>query len=154
MGNYANIYVSYKVNGKCNHHIYTLQTAVCHNVIFSWTDVATTLHIYYILHCYCVLHVDPTLLHISLRNSKLQHLFHILLLYMCQQQICHICKLVYMQGICTNIFATYEVTCNYNHHVYYILCKLQMATLLFAPEQIWPLHYKYMPHCSAVVVYI
>ena len=37
---------------------------------YTWTCMPATLHIYAQLHCYCSLHIDPTLLHIQIKNNN------------------------------------------------------------------------------------
>ena len=78
----------------------------------------TTLCMHVLLHFYCTLYIDPTLLHTSFQNNKLQHLFTTLLQNMCQQliwplmpQIWHMPHLLNMHlcGKCASIYAIYKV---------------------------------------------
>ena len=69
----------------------TRNTGTCIFILVAWTsepNMPTTLHINLPLHCYCSLQIESTWLHKSVKNHILQHLFTILLPYICQQHIC------------------------------------------------------------------
>ena len=116
--NYASIYTSNKliwINYVTRSTgIYTFDiTDIC-----SWTNMPGTLDKHVPRHFFCILNIDPTLLHIPIKISKLQHLFSTLLQNMWPQQICphvpqigHIPKLldVHLWEKYANIHATYEV---------------------------------------------
>ena len=67
-----------------------------------------TLHIHVPLHYFCSLHIEPTLLRISVKRKKKCPM---LLPHTCQQEICHIPKLlnVHLWGKNANVYVTYEV---------------------------------------------
>ena len=93
----------------------TLNKSVCH---IKHTNTHLYVYIYISLHCYCSLHTDPRLLHISLKNYKLQLLFTIILPYMCQKQMClqmpHTCYIQnyikYIKGEHASISVTHKLT--------------------------------------------
>ena len=82
----------------------------------SRTNKPATLTIYILLYFYCSLLIDPTLLHTSVKNKKMQHLLTKLLQNMCQTEICPsnvICMPYALIMQCASIgevCATYELT--------------------------------------------
>ena len=63
-------------------YLMSLNKYTCH--IENWTTTVIMLYG----------HINPVFLHILTKHNQLQHLLHMLLLCMGQQQICHIYKLV------------------------------------------------------------
>ena len=78
----TNIYAINYITCSFNHHIYTLKRK------------AAILHIHVPLHFYCFLHIDPILLHISLKKTTKCNIFTKLLPQMCQKTImCFKCQM-------------------------------------------------------------
>ena len=84
--NYISKYASYELT-TIDNMIRNTSIHTFHIIgIYPWTNIPTRLHIYFPVHCYCGLYVEPTLLPISVKNNNLQ------LLWPCY---CHICSKKY-----------------------------------------------------------
>ena len=113
------------------------------------------------LHCYCSLYTDHRSLHISLKKQPATFISHLTAVSHQMLHICHKCKLchTYIQGEYTYTYATYEVTCNYNHytanttiHHTVIWSWTNMATTLntFLPLHCYCILHIY-PHITACI---
>ena len=103
-----------------------------------WTNMPPTSHTYVPLHCYSILHIDPTLLDTEVQKKWLQLFITMLLPYMCHQVCPYICL----------IWHQWNQQCDYKHWYTYI------HIITYAPEQACLPHCTYMFHCSANIVYI
>ena len=114
--NYVSIYASYELTAITNVtrstciYIFSI-TSIC-----PWTNMPSTLHKYGPLHFYYSLHIQPTMLHISIENQYMAtFLYHttakyVTLIYMplkCQiHAICQITWCAHMMKVCQYIWHT------------------------------------------------
>ena len=74
------------------------------------------------LHCYCSLHINPTLLQMSIRKQQTVIFIscHIVIYVLAKNKSTKsILPDMHILVGFTNVYATYEVTCYYNHHTYF-----------------------------------
>ena len=114
------------------------------------TNTSATLHKYFSLHFYCSLHINPTLVHTSIKISKLQHFFTIVLLSVCRQQIC------LSSTACKATYPNYFMFINGSSMPIYVqhTNSPHFTSLAYAPQQIHLPHYTYIFHCTSTVVCI
>ena len=74
--NYVSIYASHELNAINN----VTRSTIIHTLhiigICPWINRHVTLYIYVPLHCYCILHKNPTLLHISVIEQQIATLIY------------------------------------------------------------------------------
>ena len=86
--NYVSIYISYELTAI---NKFTRNTGIhtFHIIeICPWTNMPTTMHIHVPQHFYCSLHIDPILLHKSIRKQYTAPLIYHNTPKKCQQQLC------------------------------------------------------------------
>ena len=95
----------------------------------------------------CTLYIEPILVFISVEKQQTKtFISYPIAKYVSPENmpcIYHICILVEMHiwRKHTNIYATYEVTCNNNHYLYTLQATIHH--IVIGNEQIWLLHYKH-----------